>query len=146
MRLVVDRPAFRVWQHTLFAPWILPTLPAPGPWAVLLVDVGAALSSDEQEQLATDLVVNDCRAVTCSGHNAAAWEDALDWANVMAEVHSRTSRPTVMTTSHPTDRVDDVVSFFRCSLTAALQPLLLVIGHDAALEERFVQALSAQRQ
>jgi hypothetical protein len=145
MRLVVDHPAWRVWQHTVFAPWILPTLPPPGPWAVLLVDVGAALTSAEQEQLATDLVLNNCRAVVCAGHACAAWEDAVDWANVMAEVHSGTSRPTVMTTSHPTDRVDDVVSFFR-SLTAALRPLLLVIGHDAALEERFVQALSAQRQ
>lgn len=146
MHIVVDRPTFRVWQHTVFAPWILPVLPTPGPWAVLLVDVGAALTSDEQAQLATDLVLNDCRAVACAGHACTAWEDAIDWASVMAEVHSGVPRPTVMTTSHPTEGVDDVVSFFRCSLTAALQPLLLVIGRDAVLEEHFVQALLAQGQ
>lgn len=142
MRIVVERPGFRVWQHTAYAPWLLPTLPTPGPWAVLLVDVGAALTSDEQQQLATDLVLNDCRAVTCAGHNAAAWEDAVDWANVMAEVHSGVDRPTVMTTSHPTDSVDDVVAFFRCTLTAEV--LLLVIGDDPALEVRFVSALVRQ--
>lgn len=131
--------------------------PAPTPlaesfdgatFACLIWDCGGPRTVEERTALVSKSIEQGCRYFVCAGHDASAWENAIDDAFVQMTVglpESEIDRRMVMTTAHDGEWPDEVAFFFANCVSLENVPLerflVLIIGTDDLMSERVCSAL-----
>jgi hypothetical protein len=82
-------------------------------FALLLVIAAPDITFAERKQLSEVLVAQGCRYAVCTGSGAGAWDDAIDFAAVNAELDGqRSSQRLIMTSWHENQPLSEVAEFF----------------------------------
>jgi hypothetical protein len=98
-----------VWFGELEPAATLPSPPAGAPFALMIVAF-MKLPADELLRIAAALVDQGCRYAVCAGVDSTEWETAFDDADLQRNPNCEPGR-FVMTTSHPSESLDEVASF-----------------------------------
>jgi len=102
-----------VWTAQLRRPFSFES-PFPGEeFALLLVVSARDVTADEREALSQALVAQGCRYAVCTGVGASGWDEAIDYAYVMAELErQRPADRLIMATWHYDESLQEVTRFF----------------------------------
>lgn len=115
--------------------------PVPGREFVLfLYQAVETVSNEEFDLLSKQFMIQDCSYALCVGHQCENWHDSIDWTVVMAEVDFGIELPTIMTSGHAEEPLDETVDYL-ISLTRYADDfpdflVIFVLGGDEALAEQ----------
>lgn len=130
-----------LWTAQLCRPFAFES-PFPGEeFALLLVVAAPDVTAAERERLCRALVAQGCRYAVCTGVGASGWDEAIDYAAVLAELErQRPSGRLPRPAWHDDEPLQEVTRFFLHQTAgpdvAPARRLALVLGGPAeALED-----------
>lgn len=136
-----------VWTAQLCRPFSFQSPVSGEEFALLLVVCAPDITADEREGLSQVLVAQGCRYAVCTGVGAGGWDEAIDYASVMAELErQRPGDRLLMPAWHDDEPLHEVTRFFLDQTASAdlapLRRVALVLGGSA---EEFQELRGALR-
>ena len=125
----------------------LPPLPVEAPFAAATItDVEVAMAW--RDAVAAKLVAEGCLWTTSWGVDCAAWEDAVDDANLVDCDFDVPDEKLVLTTSHPTEPLEEALEFIQfCAAHrfATFEQILIVHVSASEARDRLLATAAAAR-
>lgn len=87
-------------------------------FVLLLVVAARFISPEEQAELSSSIVAENCRYAVCWGHRCSSWDDSIDFAFMSTDPNfDPPDERDVMTTWHEHETLEETAWFFMWSTT-----------------------------
>lgn len=110
MELIYNKHGREVWFEQIQRPFSFCS-PFTGREFVLMLYQAVETVSIDEFGLSDQFVEQGCRHAVCAGYECSKWDDAIDYACVMAEIEGR-ELPFVMTTWIENQPVEEAIEYF----------------------------------
>ena len=123
----------------------LPPFPVEAPFAAAII-TDVTVPETWRDAVAAKLVADGCLWTTSWGVDSQAWEDAVDDANLVACDFDVPDGKLVLTTSHPTESLEEALWFVQsCALHrhTTFEHILIVHVSVSEARERLLGAAAA---